>query len=112
MNDYKTVEDILVWQKSMQLVIEIYRLVSISKLKYDRSLTNQIKRSAVSIPSNISEGYERQTKKEFINFLFIAKGSAAELRTQITIAYKLNYISKSKYNLLSNMCIEVSKMLM
>jgi len=82
-------KQLIVWQKAVELVWEIYRLTS----QFPRSelfgLTNQMRRAAVAIPSNIAEGKKRRTKKDFLQFLRIADGSAAELETQIVIARKL-----------------------
>ena len=89
----KGFEDLEVWKNAMQLVVAIYAEFRENK---DYSFKDQIQRAAVSIPSNIAEGYERQTNKEFIQFLYIAKGSSAELQTQLYIAQKLDYIVKDK----------------
>lgn len=83
-------EDLDVWKKSYRLVVELYKELQNCK---DCGLKDQMTRAAVSIPSNIAEGAERRTKKEFINFLSISKGSAAELRTQIYIASKIGILS-------------------
>jgi four helix bundle protein len=71
-------EDLAVWKESMQLATEVYSLLINCK---DYGLKDQIQRAAVSIPSNIAEGFERQSNKEFIHYLFIAKGSCGELHT-------------------------------
>ena len=91
MTQVNSFEDLEIWKESMQIVLSIY-----SSLKdcRDFGLKDQIQRSAVSIPSNIAEGFERQTNKEFIQFLYIAKGSCGELRTQLYLALKLNYVEK------------------
>jgi len=90
-NLVKSFEDLTVWKDSMQLVVLIY-----SKLRNckDYGFKDQIQRASVSIPSNIAEGFERQTNKEFIQFLFIAKGSCGELQTQLYLSIKLEYLSK------------------
>ena len=85
-------EDFEVWQESINLCIEIYKNLKECR---DFSLRDQIQRASVSIPSNIAEGYERQSNKEFIHFLYIAKGSCGELRTQIHIAIEINLIDKN-----------------
>ena len=87
----KGFEDLEVWKTAMQLVVEVYALFKQNK---DFGFRDQIQRAAVSIPSNIAEGYERQTNKEFVQFLYIAKGSSGELQTQLYIAIKLEYIAK------------------
>lgn len=76
-------EDLLVWQKGLTQAIELYKLLADCR---DYSLRDQMQRSAVSVPSNVAEGFERHTNKEFIRFLRIAKGSNGELRTQIHLA--------------------------
>ena len=91
MNSY---ESLRIWQKAMEMVIEVYRIVSKFPNEEKFGLISQIKRSAVSIPSNIAEGAGRNSKKEFIRFLSVANGSSCELETQIRIAYELDFIVK------------------
>ena len=79
-------KDLEVWKKSMDLVSNIYKITESFPNKEIYGLTNQIRRSAVSVPSNIAEGAARSSKKEFIQFLYIALGSLAELETQMIIA--------------------------
>jgi four helix bundle protein len=88
-SDYK---DLNVWKESMDLVEDIYRLVKYFPREEIYALSNQLKRAVVSIPSNIAEGQNRNTLKEFIQFLYIALGSVSEVETQILIAQRLNYI--------------------
>jgi len=88
----KTHKDLLVWQKAMDLVVEVYSATNKFPQSELYGLTNQIRRSAVSIPSNIAEGAARSYDKEFIQFLFIALGSLSELETQLLIAVRLNYL--------------------
>lgn len=88
---YQSFEDLDIWKQSFQLCKETYKAVSNLK---DFSLKDQIQRSAVSVPSNISEGYERGTNQEFIRFLYISRGSSGELRTQIRLATEMGLISK------------------
>lgn len=89
-------KDLKVWQESMDLVVEVYRLTKHFPKEELYALTSQMKRSAISIPSNISEGAGRKGKAEYCRFLYIALGSASELETQIEIAYRLNFISDIK----------------
>ncbi|MBP7859468.1 four helix bundle protein [Patescibacteria group bacterium] len=94
----KHVEDINVYQDSMGLVTKFFKLAyTNNNFKKEFSLTDQLKRCVVSIPSNISEGFERDTKKEFIRFLYISKGSCSEFKTQITICKNLNLITEEEY---------------
>ncbi len=85
-------EEIEVWKQSRILVKEIYIITRREEFSKDFGFKDQIRRSSISIPSNIAEGYERKSNIEFIRYLFIAKGSAGELRTQIYLAYDLEYI--------------------
>ena len=90
-------EDLEIWKESMRISLKIYEVMKKCK---DFGFKDQIQRATVSIPSNIAEGFERQTNKEFIQFLFIAKGSCGELRTQIYLGYQLKYIDKEEYDIL------------
>ena len=101
-------EKLEVWKKSCRLTVEVYRKLRACP---DSGLYSQITRAAVSIPSNIAEGAERNSKRDFVHFLYIAKGSAAELRTQLYLACELNYISKEEVQPLIRECKELSKML-
>jgi four helix bundle protein len=107
----KNFEDLEVWKLSMQLCTNIYNLTNSELFSKDYGLKDQIRRSAISIPSNISEGYEREGKKQFIYFLIIAKGSCGELRTQLEIALNLNYISNADFVKIKEECITTSKQL-
>ncbi|MEP7323074.1 MAG: four helix bundle protein [Saprospiraceae bacterium] len=89
---YQSFEDLIIWKESMKHSVEIYKLFKSCK---DFGFKDQIQRSAISVPSNIAEGFERQTDKEFVQYLFIAKGSNGELRTQIYLAIELGYIEKA-----------------
>jgi four helix bundle protein len=86
-------EDLECWKEGVALSVQVYRVSNQGELAKDFGLRDQIRKSAVSIPSNIAEGKERETVKEFIRFLYIAKGSAGELRTQLIIAYQIGYLS-------------------
>ena len=103
--------DLIVWQKGIELVKEIYRLVSILPREEIYALSDQMRRSAVSIPSNIAEGYERGSTKDYIRFLTIAKGSRAELETQLHICVELNYLSKEETETAFLLCKEIKSML-
>jgi four helix bundle protein len=101
-------EDLDIWKESMRVTVELYGLLKNLK---DYGLKDQIQRSAVSIPSNIAEGFERQTNKEFIQYLFIAKGSAGELRTQIYLLIKLKIIDELKAQELIDQVRKISSMI-
>ena len=87
--------DLVVWQESVDLVKEIYDLTAKFPKEEIYSLNSQIRRSAISVPSNIAEGAARATNKEFVNFLSIGRGSLSELETQIIIAKKIGYINNA-----------------
>ena len=88
-NRIKSFEDLKIWQEGINITLEVYSLFHLCK---DFGLRDQIQRSAVSVPSNIAEGFDRQSNNEFIRFLKIAKGSLGELRTQLIIAIKVKII--------------------
>ena len=93
MTDHK---DLIVWQKSRKLVRTIYTLSRNFPREEIFGLTNQIRRAAISIPSNIAEGYNRHSDKEFTHFLKIAKGSAGEVDTQLILSVDLEYLQESE----------------
>lgn len=100
MNSYK---DLVVWQKAIDLTIEIYSLTNLFPKEEMYGLVSQIRRSAVSIPSNIAEGQARKYHQQFSHFLSIAQGSLAELETHIIIAMKLGYIAGEQKDLFDMM---------
>ncbi len=104
-------EDLEVWKLAMVLCTDIYSLTNQDAFSKDYGLKDQIRRSAISVPSNIAEGFERDSKNQFLYFLVIAKGSCGELRTQLNIASNLKYLDDEKYKNLTNECISVSKQL-
>jgi four helix bundle protein len=101
-------EDLLVWQEGVALTTEIYNLL---KSCNDFGFRDQIRKAALSIPSNIAEGFDRQTNKEFIQLLFIAKGSCAEVRTQLYVAQNVEIISKVDVDKLLIQTNKISAML-
>ena len=103
--------DLLVWQKSMQLAVEVYKLTSKFPREEVYGLTSQVRRSAISVPSNIAEGHGRLSKKEFRQFLGIAKGSIYELQTQLELAEKLNMASQGSIQPSIEISQEVGKMI-
>ena len=104
-------EKLIVWQKSMDLVIAVYTLTKRFPRDEVYSLISQMRRSAVSIPSNIAEGSRRGTRKDFRNFLLIAYGSGAELETQMKLAQRLSYGSIEDYAKANTLLDEVMRML-
>lgn len=91
-------EDIKAWQEARNLVKEVYRVCSVKEFKNDYSLVDQIRRAAVSIMANIAEGFSRQTNKEFIQFLFIAKSSATEAQSHLYVALDQGYLNQKEFN--------------
>lgn len=91
-------EDIRAWQAAREVVNAVYEISSKGSFERDFSLRDQIRRAAISIPSNIAEGFSRQSNKEFIQFLFVAKGSAAEVQSQLYTALDQNYISQDQFD--------------
>jgi four helix bundle protein len=108
---YTDFKKLTVWQKSKSLAVDIYKITNIGKFTKDCGLREQMQRAAVSIPSNIAEGNDRDTEKELLRYLHIAKGSLSELRTQLEIAKEIDYIDEEKYLELDIKCTEISKML-
>lgn len=104
-------QELKVWQLSKELAVSIYKITNEKKFKSDFGLTDQIRRAAISIPSNIAEGDERGTNKEAVRFLFIAKGSLAELRTQLIIAHEIGYIDLEVLKDMDEQCQTLGKMI-
>jgi four helix bundle protein len=98
MSEIRSYKDLLIWQKGIELTEKVYLLVKSFPSEEIYSLTSQIKRCVISIPSNISEGYGRNSTKNYIQFLRISRGSLYELETQLIIANKLKYISDNELN--------------
>ncbi len=112
MGEIKSYKDLLIWQKGVDIVIAVYKLVKSFPQDELYALTTQIKRASISIPSNIAEGYGRNKEKSFVHFLNISRGSLYELETQLLIAKELEFISNNKlYNQIINWIEEESKML-
>ncbi|MDI6853441.1 MAG: four helix bundle protein [Deltaproteobacteria bacterium] len=107
----KSYQDLVVWQKAMSLVTEIYRISQKFPKEEIFGLTSQIRRAAVSIPSNIAEGQGKSSTGEFKSFLGHAKGSLAELETQILIAKNLNFVSENEVDQLLILIAEVGRIL-
>jgi four helix bundle protein len=100
-----------VWQEAKRLAVEVYRLSESGGLSKDFGLRDQIRRAAVSVPSNIAEGDERDTDKDGVRFLYIAKGSLAELRTQLEIAAEIGLITPAQHTTLETDCGTIARML-
>jgi len=102
-------EELEVWQLSRTLVKEIYKVTNEGQFKKDFALRDQIRRAGLSVMSNIAEGFERKTKNELIQFLFISKGSSGEVRNQLYAASDLKYISDEQFKELFNLSESVSR---
>jgi len=104
-------EDLLVWQKGMEVVKQVYLISKQGELGRDFALRDQLRRAAISIPTNIAEGFERASRKEYVNFLNFAKGSTGEVRSLLNVAFELGYLESSKYQELRNAVMELSRYL-
>ncbi|MCF6279017.1 MAG: four helix bundle protein [Flavobacteriaceae bacterium] len=112
MAKFNSFEEILSWKKARELNLIIYKITNLNPLfSKDFGLKDQIRRASVSISSNIAEGLERQTTKEFIRFLYIAKASAGEVRSQLYLAFDIKYIEKEAFEKLKLKVNEVSKLI-
>ncbi|MDZ8264105.1 four helix bundle protein [Nostoc sp. ChiQUE01b] len=114
----ETFEDLRVWKKGIELVKQIYLVTRQSELSKDFGLRDQLRRASVSIPTNIAvrgasrrEGFERYSRKEYVTFLNIAKGSAGEVRSLLRVALEIGYLEQQTYTQLYNQVIELSRML-
>ncbi len=108
MQSYK---DLIVWQKSMKLIVEIYRLVKLLPKTETYALSDQMRRAVISIASNIAEGYGRHSTREYIQFLSIARGSCFELDTQLNACVCIEYLNVNDTELAFNLLNEITKML-
>lgn len=104
-------EDLHVYQRARELTNSIYQLTRVGSFAADQGLVDQIRRAATSVMSNIAEGFERGSKTEFIQFLFIAKGSCGEVRAQLQIARDQEFIAPPEYNRLRDLARQTSGML-
>ena len=107
----KNFKELKVWEKSYQLSLSIYKITTEFPNDEKFGLTSQVRRAAVSIPSNIAEGYGRRTRADYIKFLHIAYGSCCELETQMLISIDLNYINNKKGTVIMDKIKEVERML-
>jgi four helix bundle protein len=103
--------DLVAWQRAMSLVTQIYRATESFPRKEIYGLTNQLRRAAISVPSNIAEGKGRRSKKEYAQFLFRARGSLFEVETQLEIACNLDYIAPEAYALLKDQMTAAARVL-
>jgi four helix bundle protein len=111
MGKFSSFEEINSWQKSRIFNKRIYLITETANFKKDFDFVRQIRRASISISSNIAEGFERNIDKEFVYFLYVAKASAGEVRSQLYLAYDLEYIIKEDFETLLESVTEISKLL-
>ena len=111
MATWRSFEQMDAWKEGCQLVCHLYELTRTQSFSRDFVLRDQIRRSALSVPSNIAEGFERESPAAFVNFLYYAKGSCEELRTQLFIAAKLGYINRAQMRELVSQAKHLSRLL-
>ena len=109
MGNVNRFEDLEIWKKAIDLTVYIYKLTFNEPLSKDYSLKDQIRRASSSVSNNIAEGYEYGSNNQFIRFLRIAKGSLGEVRSQIIVLERLNYINKNDFSKIYEECIILSK---
>ena len=105
-------EEIQAWQKARELVKAVYQSTNDGSFARDYSLKDQIRRASVSVMSNIAEGFARQTDKEFVQFLHVASGSAAEIQSQLYVARDLDYVSDEEFGRISGLAGETARLIM
>ena len=110
-NKIETFEDLRVWQKGIELVKQIYLITREGEISKDFSFRDQLRRASVSVPTNIAEGFERYSRKEYVNFLNYAKGSAGEVRSLLRVALEIGYLDRSTYLKLYDLAKSLSCML-
>lgn len=104
-------EELRVWQKGIELVKQVYVSTAEGDFKKDFGLRDQLRRAAVSIPTNIAEGFERASRKEYLLFLNIAKGSAGEVRSLLRVAFEVGYLDRQNYERLRDEVVTLSRQL-
>ena len=107
----KNYRDLVVWQKAMKQAVEVYQVVKKLPKEELYALSNQMRRAGVSVPSNIAEGNSRNSQKEYVQFLSVAKGSNAELQTQCILCEALGYISEAELQTILDLSDEIAIML-
>ena len=104
-------EDLIVWRKAHDLAVGIYRLTNREPFCRDFGLRDQIQRAAVSVMSNIAEGFERYSRLEFRQFLSVARGSVAEVRSQLQLARSLQYVNEEDFQAIYSLCRDISNLI-
>lgn len=108
---YQEFKELRVWQEAKGLAVQVYKITAKERFSKDYGLRDQAQRAAVSVASNIAEGYERNSNRDFIRHLLIAKGSLSELRTQLEIAVEVGYIDQGIFQEIEEHCQKVNAML-
>ncbi|MDT0649380.1 four helix bundle protein [Autumnicola edwardsiae] len=111
MSNYKSFEDLEVYQKAISFTVKIFKLQKSEKLRREFALTDQLKRATLSISNNIAEGFERETDKELVRFLYFSKGSAGEVRNILNVMKETKVLGDEEYVVLKNDIITISKQL-
>lgn len=106
------VEDLNIWQLSMNLAVAVYKRTKAGEFAQDRDFRSQMRRAATSIAFNISEGYEKGTYRDSIKYYYVAKGSAGELRTQCLLAGKIGYLTSEEANYFTSESAKIARMIM
>lgn len=107
-----TYKDLIVWQKAMKMTTFLYKIIKKLPKEETYTLSDQMRRAAISIPSNIAEGFDRNSKKEYLQFLYIANGSVCELETQLILCVNINYLSEAEIQPIMNLLSEIGKIIM
>lgn len=107
----KNYRDLLVWQKAMDMTIMLYRIVRKLPKEETYALSDQMRRAAISIPSNIAEGFGRNSTKEYTHFLYITKGSVCELETQLVLCVRIEYLTEIEIQPIMDLLDEIGKMI-
>ena len=108
MSDFK---QLIIWQKAMDLTVQTYRLIEQLPGQERFALADQMRRAAISIPSNIAEGYARKTTNEYVQFLHVAKGSNAELQTQLLLSVRIGYFTDAQIESCMRLSAEIAKII-
>ena len=104
-------KSLLVWQKAQHLAVQTYQITRSPSFARELALVDQMRRAAISVPSNIAEGDERDTDKDAVRFFYIAKGSIAELRSQLDLAHRISVVTQIEFDTLDAQAEEVARML-
>ena len=107
----KTFKELKVWQKSHELVLEVYKITKCYPSEEKFGLISQLRRSSSSIPMNLAEGFKRRSRKDFAHFVNLAESSLEETKYTLFLSYELTYLDKNKFEELNKICDEIGRML-